>query len=193
VKRWIVSCIVPSSILFLLAGCGIKTPTTQSDAQSTIDAAKTWNCSSEKDGIGENYVCHTNGSDATGTSWILTIACTSSLDTHHAILAFKEDASVSKVIWSVNSTPSVNTRLDEGPISDWNIGTINGGTGFIFTEPTQNWNSATWNFLTRIAGAKKLGIKGYDQNGEVQSTSFPVEGSVMIAAKFNTLGCKSSK
>ena len=186
-----VASVIISSVLMALSGCGQKTEASPSSNQTAGVSSFPWDCSVKEDGIGETYGCQTFGTDANKTQFILTMMCTSDLESHYSITGIK-DVDMSSIVWSTQD-PTFKIRLDDGPITDWGMGTIGNGTGLVFLAKSGNLNQATWNFLSEIAGAKKFGIKGYDEDGNIQSTSFPVAVSVKIAAKFSAMGCSGLK
>lgn len=184
-------------VVFLTSGCSDANSLENSvqeqapEPTSSAEPNTAWKCESTQDGLGESLACTSSAEDDTGTAWVLTLMCTSELNTLHSIVGVKADFDF--VYWSVGAANnSAQVRIDAAPIDDWKFAT-KGGKGITFMEGKGGTeNDWTWEFLSRIASAKTFGFKAFDAEGYAQSVKFNVENSVPVAAIFSALGCHGS-
>lgn len=179
----------------LTSGCSNSSSDSNEDAQSSQStdsletSASDWSCDSNPDGLGETFSCITQTEDGEGIFWSLVLMCTSDLRTLHSIVGLFP--STSNVLWPTDNT--VKIRIDSGSLEYLRAGSKGSGKALAFEKTDGDDESvSTWNFMSKIASAETFGFKATDDNGNIRSALFNVEGSIPIAAKFSVMGCKSS-
>jgi hypothetical protein len=181
-------------VTVLLTGCSNP----QADAgnqDNSSDAAGNavgWSCETEQDGLGDSIYCSSSARDDDGAEWVLSLACTSDLQTYNSILGINAD--FSNILWTVGAESNIaKVRIDSAPIEEWLFGTKSGGQGIAFAQLTTiegDENASTWEFISRLGNAETFGFQASDSEGYAQSVRFNVQNTASVAEDFLDLGCK---
>jgi hypothetical protein len=185
-----------SLLVLILSGCS-KDSELQGKSEPNKAILKSgWNCTTESDGIGENFGCFSSSNEAVdGVYWGMTVMCTSDLVSRHSIAGFNREGEY--IIWPNGEIKIAKIRIDSNPIEEWKMTSKARGQALIFTDSAQvtslnadlSESRNTWDLLSAIAGADTFGFKATDAEGVVRSHRFNITDSVPIAAKFSSLGC----